>query len=187
MCRGEPFFQGRPASYYAACARKAVRLGAPSNMRPFTPAELWVRDNLSQTLADLVWGGQMPFYEWCGWPRLRGDWQCPGPAAVPVLMVLAGDADAGVRWYATSALYFAARDDPALAVPGLMQLLDDDEPWVRYEATVGLGKCGPAARVAIPKLRALVNDSASPAKGTVVGVAVSEVLEQLEQSARSEP
>jgi hypothetical protein len=179
--RGEPFYRGWPASYCVARARKAVRLGAPKSVRDFTTAEALVRDYLSQTFADLVWGGPPPFHDWSGLPRLRGMQPDLGPEAIPVLTVLAGDADAGVRFYAAIELQTATVDDPALSVPCLVQLLDDDDPWVRYMAAEGLGRCGPAACVAIPKLRALVGDSASPTKGMVVGWVASGVLKRLER------
>src|SRR5262249_49987314 len=150
------FYQGRPASYYAARARSAVRLGTLNGTRNFTPREAWVRDHLSNALADLVWGGPPPFHGWGGIPR--GGQLGLDPDTISVILVMAGDADAGVRWYAMTALQNATLDDLARAVPCYVQLLDEDDPWVRYSAAEGLGHCGPAARVAIPKLKAMVND-----------------------------
>ena len=45
--RGEPFYQGRPASYYAACLR--THFGIPG------PAEAWVRAHAGDSVADVYW------------------------------------------------------------------------------------------------------------------------------------
>jgi hypothetical protein len=180
--RGDPFYRGRPASYYATQARGAVRLGTLSGVRTFSPPEAWVRDHLSDALANLVWGGPPPFHGWGGMPR-SGQLGLDSET-IPVILVMVEDADPGVRLYATVALQNATLDDPDRAIPCLTQLLDDDNPWVRYAAASGLGRCSPAARVALPKLRTLVGDSAACKPGMVVGAAAAEALEQLDDSAR---
>jgi HEAT repeat protein len=48
-------------------------------------------------------------------------------------------------------------------VPALMQALRDDDLWVRRFAASALGSIGPAARLAIPRLRDLA-ESGDPAQ-----------------------
>src|SRR5437879_6351310 len=67
--RGEPFWRGLPASYYAARARRAH---PPSYSA--SSAERWARRNLHRNVADALWGEPPPFSNkpWLGSAPLKG-------------------------------------------------------------------------------------------------------------------
>ncbi|MDQ2807854.1 MAG: HEAT repeat domain-containing protein [Chloroflexota bacterium] len=90
------------------------------------------------------------------------DWRCTAAdllgrlgrrAAVPDLLPLLHDADAGVRWCVCTAL--GAIGDPRSVDP-LMGRLADDDPWVRRGSADALGRLGDP--YAVPALLQLISD-----------------------------
>jgi hypothetical protein len=108
--RGEPFYDGRPASYYASC----IRRDAEQN-RGGTGA--WVRNRILQWAVDLF---GLP-----GRPAMRGD-------AVPVLTVLLDDPDPRVRSFAAAELGAIGLPAAGPAVPALRRLKGDKDVTVAY-------------------------------------------------------
>jgi HEAT repeat protein len=89
----------------------------------------------------------------------------PARKAIPELVVMATThADAKTRRTAVMALttihgFADCRKDPVKAVPGLIELLGDDNPKTRWGAAQTLGALGPPARQAVPALTKLLKDT----------------------------
>jgi hypothetical protein len=146
--RGEPFWRGYPSSYYAARFRAETCTDAKGHLsfRKLYMLEDWGRQRLSPTVVEAMWGGPIPL--------LADD--PPDVNALPVLRRLLRDPDVGVRWCALGGLGLLLGDG-APALPELVVLLDD--PQLKINAIQGLMFIGPAARPAIPRLRAMQDDS----------------------------
>src|SRR3954452_3728355 len=131
--RGEPFWHGRPSSYYADRFRTVMRLeedGRPTFRRP-APGEDWGRKNLPRGITEVIWGG------W-SLPLMADD--PPDTDALPVLRRLLHDPDVRVRWSAASSIVLL-REDALPVVPELVALLDD--PHLCGTAVVALQAVGP--------------------------------------------
>jgi hypothetical protein len=178
---GEPFWKGRPASYYISCTQASSGTFPIYNVRTMKPVEAWVRRHLPPVVAESVWGGPPPFSRsvvvgpaMCFVPDGTLD-----PAAIPVLAAMAGNADAGVRWWAAVQLErHGAASAPA--VRELIRLLDDREAETRYYAASTLGKVGRASSAAVPKLRSLIGDDSEISSSVTVGRAAAEALRKIE-------
>ena len=48
--------------------------------------------------------------------------------------------------------------EAVMAVPALIQALDDPSPVVRFPVTVALGEIGPGAKAAVPRLQQMVEE-----------------------------
>ena len=48
--------------------------------------------------------------------------------------------------------------EAVMAVPALIQALDDPNPVVRFPVTVALGEIGPGAKAAVPRLQQMVEE-----------------------------
>src|SRR5262249_54559930 len=91
-----------------------------------------------------------------------GNLGVPGRPALPQLVrIMCEDEDERVRCMAAFAVYKIAsavkryQDDRATeALDGLIVALQDEDPIVRMNATLGLGTLGPEARKAVPQLEA---------------------------------
>jgi hypothetical protein len=121
--RGDPFWRGRPASYYARRVIAALPWQSSGGwqQRPVTAAEDWLRTRRCAVIADAVWGEQFIFYD--------------GPTddhESAVASALTHHGDERVRFWAACVL--AERCPPGVAVPVLTPLLDDPAPSVRYLA-----------------------------------------------------
>jgi hypothetical protein len=173
--RGEPFWQGRPASYYAS--------HISAHWRAVSPTEIWVRDHLPSGVREVVWGDHREIVEGMGSSMKPGN--AAGLEALPVLIALAENLDAEVRWQVTIWLK-NLNEDATPAVPVLTRLLDDPVPAVRFNAAEALGLIGEASRPAVPKLRALLSDNTSHhptlAVGTV-GEAAAFALRKIDPAA----
>ena len=87
--RGEPFWEGMSASYYAEQISRAWRVRSS--------AEVWVRNKLPAGVADAVWGKPET------WRALHVKLSDPANLeALPVLMALAESPDPKVRWLSVS-------------------------------------------------------------------------------------
>lgn len=78
------------------------------------------------------------------------------PGIVPLLLDALSDVRSRRRYEAMNRIQWL-RQDAAAYVPGLIQLLDEEE--FRERATQVLGEIGPAASAAIPRLVELMNES----------------------------
>jgi TolB-like protein/tetratricopeptide (TPR) repeat protein len=58
------------------------------------------------------------------------------------------------------------------AIPALIEMLGDENNWIRKDAAIALGKIGPAAEAAIPALTAIQNDA-------IVGFGAKEALNEI--------
>jgi hypothetical protein len=161
--RSEPFYQGRPASYYAGCIRGYY--AAPAEERPLSPNGEWALMHLPPRVFDVLWNHPPPF--------LSVRWAAAGKDvvrhvrqssverdALPVLLALANDDDARVQWWAATCLANFDGEDVKPALPALMRMLDAPDPDVRYVGAWALGSVGSAARPAVPRLRQLLTDPA---------------------------
>ncbi len=129
LIRGEPFCDGKPASYWKLSIRDWLR---PS--KPPSPSLLGrVRKSL-----DL----EAPRAERMLLARLD---------ALPVLLWLLQDEDVEVRRIAARALGRNGRF-AAAAVPGLIKALEDEDSGVRVAAALSLGDIGQDAKAAVPLL-----------------------------------
>jgi hypothetical protein len=157
--RGEPFWRGMPASYYAARIRAAQKEydGTAIAPRDSGQAEKWVRQKLSTGVADAVWGGPAPFLL---------DHERPDAAAVPVLAILMTQPEPRVRKFAAESAA-VLRHQAAPLLPELVTLLDDPDRGVREMAALALGHLGPAARPAIPRLTQMAGSSNSTAANAI--------------------
>src|SRR5262245_37906529 len=153
--RGEPFWRGMPASYYAARLRAATQEydGTALAPRDSGPVETWVRQNLLSGVADAVWGGPAPFY---------AEHERPDAAAIPVPAVMMTQTEPRVRKCAAESSQ-VLRQQAAPLVPELVTLLDDPDRGVREMAALALGSVGPAARPAIPRLTQMAGNNWSSA------------------------
>jgi hypothetical protein len=154
-CSGEPFYRGRPASYWraevAACdvvLLPGLELMASSMIgrgdRPPAPCiVLLPRPGMSERL-------QRWLAERLGIPKLAADRAHPladcDDSAVPVLMALLGDRDPKVRYFSAQTLGFLNGDRRA-ALPALRELVSD-RAAVNEEWTVGDAAAEAAYRVA---------------------------------------
>ena len=175
--RREPFWRGRAASYYAARIRHSIQYsGGTLDTRPHTQVEEWVRGNVSDGLADTIWGGPVPFLD----PQVEQ----PDLAALPVIEALMGDPDERVRVIATDAMRELS-DGPVEISPTLLGLLDDHSPTVRAAAARTVGSFGRKARLAVPKLLELLRDKGTTALGgrPEVGMEAAEALRQIDPDA----
>jgi HEAT repeat protein len=63
--------------------------------------------------------------------------------------------------------------EAVMAVPALIQALDDPSPVVRFPVTVALGEIGPGAKAAVPRLQQMVeeeiNDEIAAAARRAIG------------------
>ena len=90
------------------------------------------------------------------------------PAAKALIDALA-EPEADTRYYVVKALSKVdLSKDHVDAVPGLIRLLKDPNPKVRYYAAKCLKDIGPAARAAIPALKAAAEDANTETKDQVV-------------------
>jgi hypothetical protein len=122
--RGEPFYRGRPASYWAGSVRKDGSLpgwlsehGGRYYARPYDPlARLKKAFGLADAYDPFV-DREVPFFQ-------------AGPDAVPVLTALLADPEPEVRCYAALALWeMSMRGEGQAArsaAPALRRLLNDD-------------------------------------------------------------
>ena len=86
-----------------------------------------------------------------------------GPAAneaIPALITLLDDQDAGVRQSAVQAIGRIGPPAAMMAVEQLVLLLSGEELYVRMAAATALGRIGPAAQAALAPLRSLIDDPA---------------------------
>jgi hypothetical protein len=155
--RGEPFWRGRPDSYYAARIRARYALGPDGSLhtRPEIGAEAWARAHLPGRLAVAIWGDANPRPEdsvWWGKDDV-------GPEALPMLRALARRPDAAVSGRAVAAMV-PLGPQAAPAVPELVAVLDSADPDARCSAALLLGQAGPVAGPAVPRLRGLAEDPA---------------------------
>jgi HEAT repeat protein len=103
-----------------------------------------------------------------------------GPAAVPELIRALQDSDSKVRVAAAEAL--GKIGPPAAAsVPTLIELLDDEDSWLRAAET--LGQIGREARAAVPKLLAKL-EGMQPLSGSHDYLAVIQALGGIGPEAR---
>jgi hypothetical protein len=114
--RGEMFYDGRPASYYAACHRRDLPSG-----RTGAGARVWA---FVQQLSVDRFG--LP-----GTPTMRAD-------AVPVLTALLADADPGVRTFAAWELGSIGLPAAKPALPALRGLRDDPDASVAHAVAAAL-------------------------------------------------
>jgi HEAT repeat protein len=178
--RREPFYQGRPASYFAAEIKRFFV--APGEGRPASSAEEWGRVHLPPRVAYALWGDVLPPFDIGGW-KISGMEvvmihypPAPDPDSLPVLLALAGDSDARVQWCAAACLLHFEGKGVEPAVPSLMRMLDSPDPNVRYAAAWTLGSAGAAARPAVPRLRELLSDTTYVDLRTRVADAATEAL-----------
>jgi len=75
-----------------------------------------------------------------------------GQASLPVLARVAKEGRGADRRLAAAALARLARAHPDAVLPVALALLEDDDPYVRREATRAIGIIGPPAREAAPRL-----------------------------------
>jgi hypothetical protein len=155
--RSEPFYQGRPASFYAARIRADFE-PQPVNgfLFPRYPALLgrWGWQYAPQWLYLWAWGDD-------------DNWRRPAADGRRVLMALLAEADWRVKVYAMVRLDAERPEDAAepperraaRTVQALTLLLDDPHPLVRSQAAFQLGDFGPPmACPAVPKLLNLCGD-----------------------------
>jgi hypothetical protein len=128
----EPFYRGRPSSYYRGRIRDRFQVMPDGFLGPrdLSPAESFVRSHLPGPLADAVLGGPAPFLS-----------EQPDSAALPTLTALLDDPDPMVRFYA--ALMLARMGKEARPVVAeLKRHLGDHAPvgstTVAREAAVAL-------------------------------------------------
>jgi hypothetical protein len=126
-CRGEPFYRGRPASYWrgeAAACEAVVIPGEPVELLPPPGPFFRLRLRLAQCLNR---------------PDLTPEPDCSlvncDGSAVPVLIALLGDSDPKVRYLAAQRLGLLNGDGRA-ALPALREL-SSDRAAVPGGATVG--------------------------------------------------
>jgi HEAT repeats len=157
--KGEPFYAGRPASWWSATLRAC-------------------------DVGECVIAVQGPtlVYE-----RARPPEMCLVPR--PTLVDRGGRwlADALSRPPSGPQLVESvlAPSDPA-ALPVLLALLGDADPRVRYFAAQELGGLGEAGRPALPALRSLAGDPAegAPGWGATVGAAAAHAVSRLDRPRR---
>jgi hypothetical protein len=115
------------------------RLGGPEKSLPILKLYAWLPDRWARhkNMAAHVLG-------FCG------------RTAEPTLVTLLDHTELDVRWDAIWALTRLKDVSPA-AVPALTRRLDDDEPFIRFEAAILLGRIGPPAEAAGGKLLKLLS------------------------------
>jgi hypothetical protein len=146
--RGEPFFQGRPTSYWSAVLREARFNGSTDG--PFDPTHV-----------------SFPI----------------GP--IPELLDRLGIVGRGLESWDPDELVWAT--DNALAVPFLVQLLDDPSANVRGWSAWALGRAGTSARTAIPALRRLTEDQGFMTIKCSVGMVAAQALEKIDPNTFKDP
>jgi hypothetical protein len=147
--KGEPFYRGLPASYYARRIRASFPPNAtqqPLEFRRPSPAERFARQHLPARMADVVWPAP-PFW----------DADRPDPSVLPVLLQLMKNPDARVRGWAALAVFWMKKEREK-GVPALIAMLDDPDEYVRCQVLSVLQRLGPAARPAVPRLLELRGD-----------------------------
>jgi hypothetical protein len=126
--RGEPFYRGRPASYWRAevAACDVGQVGCPGLVlgdAPPRPPTIYLEPRSGPLDLALQW-----LAEHLGLPGLRGPDEPPlgdgDASAAPVLIALTGDPDPKVRCYAAQSLGRLHLDGRP-AIPALRRLLDD--------------------------------------------------------------
>jgi hypothetical protein len=129
--RNQPRYQGLPVEYWKARIQSHER---------------WAKDRPNRTgqglLADLPELAGLILHPEPGFRE--GD-----PEQLWVLLQLMKDADPDVRRWAANYLG-TIQSAPEEAIDALIAGLDD--PMVRREAMLGLARCGPAAKKALPKI-----------------------------------
>jgi hypothetical protein len=125
---GEPFYQGRPTSYWSRAVREYIPEARAGRYRAEQPAS---------------WVDSLKLYTYIGQPHYRTVELFPfadvRPAAVPVLIDLLRDDDPLVRTTAARVLGVLGADARA-AIPALTELRHDAEPvdwFVGQQDTVG--------------------------------------------------
>jgi hypothetical protein len=169
---GEPFWRGRPASYYSWQIRKSIQPIGDDTVghRPHTASEDWFRSTVSEDLADGIWGGPPVFED----RKVALD-----ASALPVLEALKGDPDERVRLCAAYGLMRLPNEPSAMQT--LMRLLEDVHPDVRAVAADAISFVGPPARAALPKLKALVSDTSKTRfHGLTVASYATEAIHMIE-------
>lgn len=166
--RGEPFCDGLPASYYAARIRAAwvIRTDLGGSVRPRqrtpvegwlqrTPVEGWLRRYRAEAIADVLY----PDFVDSNNSRKPFGPDTPDAAKLPVLLVLLGDSDMRVSWWASQKLAQMKGEAASTAAAALEKLLRDEEPSKRFIGVTALIELGPPARSALPTLFALRGDT----------------------------
>jgi hypothetical protein len=141
--RGEPFWRGLPASYYAS---QAGAFFSGDRSSPMSAFERFCRQRLPTTVTSAFWPANPPFHE-KGIIIKREDTD-----VIPVLLHMTHHPRTNVRWWATSMLCLdlPLNND---AIARLIELLDDPQAKVNEEAAKALSYMRRAAQGAIPKLR----------------------------------
>lgn len=142
--RGEPFFQGMPASYWSHTVADLERVVGEdrwsANLAAFKyHGELTGWDRVRKAL-----GVPMPEERIPWMPILVGEGNClvapiPDPSANPVLLTMSRDENAFVRWAALNRLKVQVYDDEDANVSAALldvfrAALADPDPAVRLEA-----------------------------------------------------
>jgi HEAT repeat protein len=163
FARGEPFFEGRPASTWAKRLHDEnpkVKEDSQRSLKSAGPAAVPV-------LAAIV---AAPADDWSAGPVriLAADILAGlGPAAraaVPVLVEALADRDASLRSHAADALGAIGPNDPSVVAALIAQLGTADA----LAATKGLGKCGAAALPATGALIKLLKSADSEVRWNAV-------------------
>jgi hypothetical protein len=184
--RGEPFYRGRPVSYYAAKIRAAYEQQPEHGYlkrRDPPQLETWARLHAPRWLVTSVWGDSDV------WDRLVSDGK-------PVFMALLAEPDWRVKAFAMKSLPAeipeGGAEPPetraARTVQALTPLLDDPHPLVRSFAALLLGELGPPLAVpAVPKLLRLQGDQGVGVYEWTVGEMATTALRRIDPDALKEP
>jgi hypothetical protein len=161
----EPFYRGRPVSYYALNIRTNYYINPVSGYPSPRPLSAMLRrllKNAPGPLAELVRPKMV-------WPETRGE-------SVPLLVALLDQPDQTVRVWALCELNIevvvgghAAESGMGGVVPALTRLLTDPDPQVQNWSELMLWQIGPPdARPASVGLRRLLGDPATKPNGLPV-------------------
>lgn len=142
--RGEPFWRGLPASFYAS---QADRFFVGNRSSTSSAVVRFCRQRLPAAVTAAFWPDNPPFHGKTGIAIEHEDTD-----VIPVLLHMTHDPRPSVRWWATSMLCL---DVPvqADAITRLIELLDDPEAKVQKQAAEALSNRHRVAQAAIPKLR----------------------------------
>jgi HEAT repeat protein len=167
--RQEPFFEGRPRSYWADELKEGRAPSVPVLVVLLDDGDAGVRQRAAKALAEQRSGAREAVtalsrtlkdadkdVRWSSAYALSSI----GPdarAAVPDLLQILKDPEDGVRQQAALSLGNLASDNPA-AVPALTTALHDSAPGVRQAAAASLARMGLAAKPAVPALAASLRD-----------------------------